>query len=426
MKRRQLLQTSLALAATPSLVLSKVWAANLPAKAQVVVIGGGYGGATAAKYVRMLSHYKINVVLIEPNTSFISCPMSNLVIGGSKNLTELSTSYDALSSKHGVTVVKDKVTAIDTQKKSVALQNGASIAYDKLVLSPGVDMMFDSIEGLQAANASGQILQAWKAGAETLALRKQLESMPDGGVYALTVPEAPYRCPPGPYERASQVAHYFKQAKPKSKVLILDANPDITSKAGLFKKFWSDNYKDIIEYRPNHKVTSVDAGRMSIHFDVQEPVKAQVLNVLPSMRAGAIALQTGLATANNRWCGIHYKTFESIAAKDIHILGDAILAAPAMPKSAHMANSHAKVAASAIVAQLSGLDINESPFLTNTCYSYVNDKLVVHVASVHQYNAEEKTYKTVPGSGGLSSEANALEGTYAWNWAQNIWADSLL
>jgi sulfide dehydrogenase [flavocytochrome c] flavoprotein subunit len=420
MKRRHLLQAGLAFGTAPAL-----WAANLPAKAQVVVIGGGYGGATAAKYVRMLSNYKINVVLIEPNTNFISCPMSNLVIGGSKNLTELTTSYDALSSKHGVTVVKDKVSAIDPQKKTVALQNGASITYDKLVLSPGVDMMFDSIEGLQAANASGQILQAWKAGPETQALRKQLEAMPDGGIYALTVPEAPYRCPPGPYERASQVAHYFKQAKPKSKVLILDANPDITSKAGLFKKFWSDNYKDIIEYRPNHKVTSVDAGTMSIQFDVQEPVKAHVLNVLPSMRAGAIAVQTGLATANNRWCGIHYKTFESIAAKDIHILGDAILAAPAMPKSAHMANSHAKVAASAIVAQLSGLDINESPFLTNTCYSYVSDKMVVHVASVHQYNAEDKTYKTVPGSGGLSSEANALEGTYAWNWAQNIWADSL-
>ena len=426
MKRRQLLQTSLALAATPSLVLSKVWAANLPAKAQVVVIGGGYGGATAAKYVRMFSNYKINVVLIEPNTSFISCPMSNLVIGGSKNLTELTTSYDALSSKHGVTVVKDKVSAIDPQKKTVALQNGGSIGYDKLVLSPGVDMMFDSIEGLQAANTSGHILQAWKAGAETQALRKQLEAMPDGGVYALTVPEAPYRCPPGPYERASQVAHYFKQAKPKSKVLILDANPDITSKASLFKKFWSDNYKDIIEYRPNHKVTSVDAGMMSINFDVQEPVKAQVLNVLPSMRAGAIAVQTGLATANNRWCGINYQSFESVAAKDIHILGDAILAAPAMPKSAHMANSHAKVAAAAIVAQLSGLESNPAPYLTNTCYSYVSDKMVVHVASVHQYNAEEKTYKTVPGSGGLSSEANALEGTYAWNWAQNIWADSLL
>ena len=421
MKRRHLLQAGLALGTTTAL-----WAANLPSKAQVVVIGGGYGGATAAKYVRLFSNYKINVLLIEPNTSFISCPMSNLVIGGSKNLSDLTTSYDALNSKHGITVVKDKVTAIDPQKKTVALQNGASIGYDKLVLSPGVDMMFDTIEGLQAANASGHILQAWKAGAETLALRKQLQAMPDGGVYALTVPEAPYRCPPGPYERASQVAHYFKQAKPKSKVLILDANPDVTSKAGLFKKFWSDNYKDIIEYRPNHKVTSVNSGTMNINFDVQEPVKADVLNVLPAMRAGAIAVQTGLATANNRWCGINYQTFESTVAKDIHILGDAILAAPAMPKSAHMANSHAKVAAAAIVAQISGLDINDTPFLTNTCYSYVSDKLVVHVASVHQYNAEEKTYKTVAGSGGLSSEANALEGTYAWNWAQNIWADSLL
>ena len=322
-----------------------------------------------------------------------------------------------------MTVVRDKATAIDPQTKTVSLQNGARISYDKLVLSPGVDMVFDSIEGLQAANTSGHILQAWKAGPETVALRKQLEAMPDGGVYAITVPEAPYRCPPGPYERASQVAHYFKQAKPKSKVLILDANPDVTSKAGLFKKFWSDNYKDIIEYRPNHKVTAVDS--QSIRFDVQEPVRADVMNVLPAMRAGAIAMQTGLATANNRWCGIHYQTFESVAAKDIHILGDAILAAPAMPKSGHMANSHAKVAAAAIVAQLSDLQANPAPYLTNTCYSYVSDKLVVHVASVHQYIPEEKTYKTVPGSGGLSSEANAQEGKYAWDWAQNIWADSL-
>jgi NADPH-dependent 2,4-dienoyl-CoA reductase/sulfur reductase-like enzyme len=287
-------------------------------------------------------------------------------------------------------------------------------------------MHFDSIEGLQAANASGQILQAWKAGAETTALRQQLEAMPDGGVYALTVPEAPYKCPPGPYERASQVAHYFKQAKPKSKVLILDANPDITSKPALFKKFWSDNYKDIIEFRPNHKVTAVDAKTSTLKFDVQESIRADVLNVLPAMRAGSIAMQTGLATVNNRWCGINYQTFESLAAKDIHVLGDATLAAPAMPKSGHMANSHGKVAAAAVVAQLSDLAINPRPLLTNTCYSYVSDKLVIHVASVHQYNADEKTFKTVPGSGGLSNEANALEGTYAWNWAQNIWADTLL
>jgi NADH dehydrogenase FAD-containing subunit len=426
MQRRTLLQTGLALGSLSALSGCATLTSQAPAKAQVVVIGGGYGGATAAKYVRVLSNYKISVVLIEPNKTFISCPMSNLVLGGSKTMAQITTPYTALSSKHGVSLVHDLVTAIDPAKKTVSLKNGGTISYDKLIVSPGVDMHFDSIEGLQAANASGQILQAWKAGAETTALRQQLEAMPDGGVYALTVPEAPYKCPPGPYERASQVAHYFKQAKPKSKVLILDANPDITSKPALFKKFWSDNYKDIIEFRPNHKVVAVDAKTSTLKFDVQESIRADVLNVLPAMRAGSIAMQTGLATVNNRWCGINYQTFESLAAKDIHVLGDATLAAPAMPKSGHMANSHGKVAAAAVVAQLSDLAINPRPLLTNTCYSYVSDKLVIHVASVHQYNAEEKTFKTVPGSGGLSTEANALEGTYAWNWAQNIWADTLL
>jgi len=426
MQRRTLLQTGLALGSLSALSGCATFTSKAPAKAQVVVIGGGYGGATAAKYVRMFSNYKISVVLVEPNNTFISCPMSNLVLGGSKTMAQITTPYTALSSKHGVSLVHDLVTAIDPAKKTVSLKNGGTISYDKLIVSPGVDMHFDSIEGLQAANASGQILQAWKAGAETTALRQQLEAMPDGGVFALSIPEAPYKCPPGPYERASQVAHYFKQAKPKSKVLILDANPDITSKPALFKKFWSDNYKDIIEFRPNHKVLAVDAKTNTLKFDVQESIRADVLNVLPAMRAGAIAMQTGLATVNNRWCGINYQTFESLAAKDIHVLGDATLAAPAMPKSGHMANSHGKVAAAAVVAQLSDLAINPRPLLTNTCYSYVSDKLVIHVASVHHFNAEEKTFKTVPGSGGLSTEANALEGTYAWNWAQNIWADTLL
>lgn len=426
MQRRHLLQHGLALGLTPAFLTQSVFAQNTSEKAQVIVIGGGYGGATAAKYIRLLSGYKISVVLIEPQTDFISCPMSNLVLGGSKNLAELTTSYAALSSKHGVTLVHDYATAIDTQKKTVALKNGSILSYDKLIVSPGVDMNFNNIEGLQAANASGQILQAWKAGAETTALLQQLQAMPDGGVFAITVPEAPYKCPPGPYERASQVAHYFKQAKPKSKVLILDANPDVTSKGPLFKKFWSDNYKDMIEFRPNHKVVAVDAKTNTLKFDAQDSVRADVLNVLPDMRAGAIAMQTGLATVNARWCGINYQTFESLAAKDVHVLGDAILAAPAMPKSGHMANSHAKVAAAAVVAQLSELAVNPAPFLTNTCYSYVSDNMVIHVASVHQFNVDEKTYKTVPGSGGVSAEANTLEATYAWSWAQNIWADSLL
>ena len=399
---------------------------GVPSKAKVVVIGGGYGGATAAKYVRLLSDYKIDVVLIEPQEAFISCPMSNLVVSGVKQLDFLTTSYAGLSKNHGITVVKDFADSIDTARKTVTLRGGGTIAYDKLVVSPGVDLMFGSVEGLQAANASGQILQAWKAGAETVALRKQLEAMPDGGVYAITIPEAPYRCPPGPYERASVIARYFKAAKPRSKVLILDANPDVTSKGPLFKKVWAEQYKGIVEYRSQHKATAVDAKAGIIRFDVQDDVKANVLNVLPAMRAGAIAVQTGLNNqANNRWCGVDFLTFESTAAKDVHVLGDSIQVAPAMPKSGHMANNHGKVAAAAIVAQLSGWDVNPAPMLTNTCYSFVDNKNVVHVASVHEYVAAEKTFKAVAGSGGVSAGPTELEGVYALNWASNIWADTL-
>jgi sulfide dehydrogenase [flavocytochrome c] flavoprotein chain len=427
-QRRSFLQSGAALSL---LGLSACATTSIPAKAKVVVIGGGYGGATAAKYVRLLSDYKIDVVLIEPNDSFISCPLSNLVVGGSKQLGDVTSSYAALYSKHGVTVVKDMATAIDAGKKTVTLARGATIAYDKLVVSPGIELMMGSIEGLAAAQASGQILQAWKAGAETVALRKQLQDMPDGGVYAITIPVAPYRCPPGPYERACQVAWYFKQAKPKSKVLILDGNPDVTSKGPLFKKVWAEQYKGMVEYRGDHKVTGVDAKTGSIKLEVQDDVKANVLNVLPSMRAGTIAQQAGLTNmANGRWCGVNYQSFESTAAKDVHVLGDAIQVAALMPKSGHMANSHAKVAAAAIVAQLSGWEINPAPMLTNTCYSFVDDKSVVHVASVHEYVAAEKTFKVVATSGGVSAidlkpEVTQLEGVYAMNWAKNIWADTL-
>ena len=399
---------------------------SVPSKAKVVVIGGGYGGATAAKYVRFLSDYKIDVVLIEPQDAFVSCPMSNLVVSGVKQLDYLTTSYAGLRKNHGITVVKDFADNIDTAKKTVTLRGGSVMAYDKLVVSPGVELMFGGVEGLQAAHTSGQILQAWKAGPETAALRQQLVAMPDGGVFVITIPEAPYRCPPGPYERASVVAGYFKAFKPKSKVLILDANPDVTSKAGLFKKVWAEQYQGMVEYRPQHKAVAVDAKTNTVKFDVQDDVKAAVLNVIPPMRAGAIAVKAGLNNqANNRWCGVNYLTFESTAAKDVHVLGDSIQIAPAMPKSGHMANSHGKVAASAIVAQLAGWDVNPAPMLTNTCYSFVDEKNVVHVASVHEYVAAEKTFKTVAGSGGLSTAPSELEGVYALNWASNIWADSL-
>jgi sulfide dehydrogenase [flavocytochrome c] flavoprotein chain len=402
-----------------------------PASARVLVVGGGYGGATAAKYLRLLSDQRIDVVLVEPDAAFVSCPMSNLVLAGQRPLADITVPYDSLARRHGVTLVRDRVAGIDPVQRVAVLASGARIRYDKMVLSPGVEMMWDSIEGARQANADGRVLQAWKAGPETTALRRQLEAMPDGGVYAIAIPEAPYRCPPGPYERACMVAAYFKAAKPRAKVLVLDANPDVTSKPALFKRAWAEQYPGMVEYRPQHKATGV-AGTTSaggtggtVRFEVQDDVRADVLNVLPAMRAGAIAVGTGLANANARWCQVDYLNFESTAAKHIHVIGDAIQIAPAMPKSGHMANGHAKVVAAAIVAELNGWDIDPAPMLTNTCYSFVDAQRVVHVASVHAYVAAEKTYKTVAGSGGLSPAANEQEAAYAWNWARTIWADTL-
>ena len=395
-------------------------------KAQVVVVGGGYGGATVAKYIRLLSDHGIDVMMIEPNRSFVSCPVSNLVLSGDRSMADITNPYTGLSGKHGVRIVHDRVAAVDADKRQVRLDGGSTIGYDKLVLSPGIDMMWDNIPGLQAAHGAGQILHAWKAGPETVALRQQLEAMRDGGVYAIAIPEAPYRCPPGPYERASMVAAYFKRHKPKSKVLILDGNPDVTSKGPLFKKAWAELYPGMIEYRPQHKAVAVDGKTNTVKFEVQDDVKADVLNVLPVMRAGQLAVQTGLANANNRWCHVNFLNFESTAAKHIHVLGDAIQVAAGMPKSAHMANSHAKVAAAAIVAELQGIEINPHPMLTNVCMSYVDDAHVIHVASVHEYVPTQKTFRTIGGSGGVSDVRSDLEGRYAHAWARNIWADTLM
>ena len=426
MKRRQFVQGVGAAGSLGALGLvtgcATTGGANGP---KVVVVGGGYGGATAAKYVRMWSDYGIDVTLVEPNSSFISCPISNLVLGGSKTMADITTPYDNLSRRHGVRLVQDMVTRIDPEKRVVMLAGGGELPYDRLILSPGVDFMWENLPGMAKAGAKDKVLHSWKAGAQTVALRKQLEAMPDGGVYALSIPLAPYRCPPGPYERACQVAHYFSKAKPRSKVLILDANDDVTSKGPLFKKAWKERYEGIVEYRPKHKVVDVDAATNTLKFEFNDDVKASVLNVIPDMRAGDIAVKSGLATANKRWCEVDFLTFESVAVKKVHVLGDSIQIAPAMPKSGHMANQHGKTCAAAVVALLTGKQPNSLPIYNNTCYSFVSDEDVVHVASVHRYDAEKKTMLTVPGSGGVSAAANELEGRYALAWARNIWADTL-
>jgi len=392
---------------------------------KVVVVGGGFGGATAAKYVRMWSDYGISVTLVEPNASFISCPISNLVLGGSKTMADITHTYDNLVKNHGVKLVRDAVTTIDPDKRIVRLAGGGELSYDRLILSPGIDFMWESLPGMATAGAKDRVLHAWKAGAQTVALRKQLEAMPDGGVYALTIPLAPYRCPPGPYERACQVASYFSQAKPKSKVLVLDANEDVTSKAGLFKKAWSERYPGMVEYRPKHVLSDVDVASGTLKFEFNGDVKANVLNVLPNMRAGELAVKSGLATSNKRWCEVDFLTFESKVAKNVHIIGDAIQIAPAMPKSGHMANQHGKTCAGAVVALLMGEVPNQAPIYNNACYSFMSAEDAAHVASIHSYDVAKKTMLVVPGSGGVSKAANELEGRVALAWARGIWTDTL-
>lgn len=396
------------------------------ARPKVVVVGAGYGGATAARYLSLWSGGGIDVTLVEPNAAFISCPLSNLVLGGSRRLEDLTVDYDRLGRHDGIAMVRELATGIDRDRRLLMLANGKSLPYERLVLSPGVDFQYDRFPGMRLPGARQRVLHAWKAGEQTVALRKQLEAMPDGGNFVMSIPQAPYRCPPGPYERACQVAHYFQQSKPRSRVILLDGNEDVVSKGALFKKVWAERYPGLVEYRPSFNTVDVDARTGTVVSELGDEVQGAVVNLIPPQQAGAIATGAGLANANRRWCEVDFLTFESTQASHIHVLGDAIQVAPLMPKSAHMANQHAKVCAAAIIELLAGRAPPSQPVLTNTCYSFVSEKDVIHVTSVHAYDAQKKTLLAVPGSGGVSEVPGELEGRYAVDWARNIWADTLL
>ena len=393
-----------------------------PAAGRVVVVGGGYGGATAARYIKLWAP-GLDVTVVERNDAFVSCPISNLVLGGNTQIGNITMGYDGLRNR-GVNIVRDDAVAVDAGARQVRLASGKTLPYDRLIVSPGIDFMYDNIPGLKSADAQNRVLHGWKAGPQTVALRKQLEAMRDGGVYVLQMPLMPYRCPPGPYERVCQVADYFKRAKPRSKIIVLDSNPDIVSKKGLFLAAWNGMYKGMIEYRPNSELRDVDVEAMTVKLAF-DSVKGDVLNVVPPHGAGNIARQAGLITANQRWCGVDWLTMESVAVKGIHVLGDATLSAPAMPKSASMANQHAKVCAAAVIALIQGQPVNPQPIMMNTCYSFVDGRNVIHVASVHTYDPAQKTMVPVKGAGGVSTAASELEGTYAWGWARNIWGEAL-
>ena len=398
--------------------------ASMPATApKVVVVGGGFAGATAAKYVRKWGDGKIAVTLVERGSAFVSCPLSNLVLGGSRQIADLTVAYDGLD-KWGVRRITDEAMTIDPAARTIRLSSGTTLPYDRLILAPGIDFIWDAIPALVSREAQEKILHAWKAGAQTIALRRQLEAMPDGGVFVMHIPKAPYRCPPGPYERACQVALYFSTRKPKSKVIILDANEDVQSKKELFTAAWNGRYKGYVEYRPNSGLVDVEVTTLTAKLDFDD-VKADVLNIIPPQHAGGVARALGMANANGRFCQVDFLTYESTAERNIHVLGDAIQPAELMPKSGHMANQHGKVCAAAVVALLTGGEVNPAPVIANTCYSYIDDKEVVHVASVHRYDPATKTMRVVAGSGGLSAAANVQETVYAEAWAKNIWADML-
>lgn len=418
MKRRDFARLALA-----SLVLPSAWrniaqAANAP---RVVVVGAGFAGATLAKYLRVWSNHGIEVILIEPRRSFISCPVSNLVLGGNRKMQDLTHSYAALTQKYGVQMRHASVTNIDRDKRQLRLDDGSRLDYDKLVLAPGVSFDYSHLNAMAGVDLQQHYVHAMKAGAQTETLRRQLLDMPDGGVFAMTVPALPYRCPPGPYERACQVAYYFKQHKPRSKVLILDANPAITSKRGLFERAWADLYSGMIEYQPLSELRQLDPAKRMLETTFDRH-RFDVLNLIPPQTAGRIALDNGLANDGGRWCDVDYRSYESTRARHIHILGDALDSA--LPKSAHIATSEAKVCASALIDILAGQAPDPAPVFANTCYSYVSADEAMHVANVYRYDDKSGEMKPAAG-GGVSKQRSASEASEARSWAANIWYDVL-
>lgn len=416
--RRRFLQAAAAGSAVAALPFSLTACNSKSAKAKVVVIGGGYAGATAARYLALWAP-DIQVTVIEQNSQFISCPQSNLVLSGARKLSDLTRQYDNLAAKPSIRWVKNTVTAIDSDKQQVQIANGDKFAYDRLILAPGIAFNYDALPMLQNTAAREKVPHAWKAGPQTELLYRQIQAMPAGGTVVMTVPAAPYRCPPGPYERACQIALYLKRHNPTGKMLVLDANPDVISKKALFMQAWQQQYAGIIEYVPTSAVESVnvDALRVETLFDNYQ---ADVLNVIPPQKAGAVAAMAGVINIDNRWCDVDFLSYESTAVPKIHVVGDAVAAKT--PKSGHIANQQAKVCAAAVISLLRDETPATELLFSNTCYSFVSDTQAMHVANVYRYDAQQREMLTMDG-GGVSLKSSEKEALYAQGWAENIWAD---
>ena len=386
--------------------------------AHVIIIGGGFAGATCARQLKQFDP-KIQVTLVETNPTFTACPFSNAVVAGFRELNAQQFTYEKVVAD-GVTLVGVKATAVEPQARKVSLADGQTLSYDRLVLAPGIDIRWDALPGYGEA-AAEQMPHAWKAGQQTLLLRRQLETMEDGGLVVISVPANPFRCPPGPYERASLIAHYLKTRKPRSKLIILDAK-DVFSKQRLFQAAWKELYADVLEWvslSAGGKVTSVDLGANTLVTDF-EKYQANVANVIPPQRAARIAERAGLADASG-WCPIDPVTFGSRLQANVHVIGDAAIAG-AMPKSAFGANAQAKICAVAVVRLLRG-ETPVSPKLINTCYSLVAPDYGISIAGV--YHVTNDRLAEVPGSGGVSpAEAprstRSAEAILANDWFRTI------
>ncbi|MEW6021085.1 MAG: NAD(P)/FAD-dependent oxidoreductase [Pseudomonadota bacterium] len=420
MRRRDVLGLALAGSAWPSLAAASARARHKGQArlGRVVVVGAGYGGATAARYLRLLSAGRIEVILVDQAAEFVSCPVSNRVLGGQKTLAQLTFGYDALRHQHGVRFMRGSVTAIDAERSQIVVA-GQRLSYDRLVVAPGIDFIYDDFPML--ARAQERIPHAWKAGPQTRNLQRQLVAMRDGGVFTIVVPAQPYRCPPAPYERACQVAFYLKTHKPRSKVVVLDANPVITSKRALFERAWRDLYPGMIDYVPGSDLMEVDVATTTVKTSFDR-VKSDVLNIVPPQRAGRIAQQCGLANVERRWCEVDFLSYASKVVPRVHVIGDAIDAG--LPKSAHMANAQAKICARAIVDAMLGQALDLAPAFANTCYSYVDDRQAMHISTLYRYDPASKSMRA-EGSGMLSDHASAQEGRDADAWARQIWSDVL-
>jgi NADPH-dependent 2,4-dienoyl-CoA reductase/sulfur reductase-like enzyme len=411
LNRRQFLQTlglASVTAAFPNIVKA------MGERPHIVVIGGGFAGATAAKYLRHWST-AVDVTLIEANANYNSCILSNLVLNRQIDLNRITFDYNTLAQRYGINLMTKWVEGVDSQSQTVFLSGGQTLAYDRLIIAPGVQFL--AVDGLD----SNKVPHAWKAGTQTTLLRDQIAAMPDGGRFVLTVPAAPYRCPPGPYERACVVADYLKRNKPNSKVIVLDANAEITAEPDNFQRAYDGLYQGIVEYIPNATLEAVDSDQR-IAFTSLGEYRADVLNVIPPQSAGELIHSTGLANVAGHWAGVNPLSYASTAAQNIHVIGDS--QGTGQPKAGHIANAEAKVCADAILRLINNQSPYGRPVTNSACYTPISADTATWLTAVFAYDAASGTMQVVRESSGAAAVPSNENYRRMFDWADNLFADT--